>query len=223
MYSAVWSEGEMLILIAIVTKLLLQSLWLFIFLATWHQCNFNWRTHHECFFSTSSLGTWTVKSATGVVKCEAFRLVWTVLSTQGWVRPAIFSPHQLPLLFVFCCFGVFVLFCFHKLCSQRQLMFFFRSPVSFWVCLHPCCQSPGMKLLSAYGGLTAALGCTDIWKYFCRFRNSQFGLFHLTWSSVIANNSMPGTRARVKGIFHFSQENYEAWKNHCLISLPLPF
>lgn len=129
MYSAVWSEGEMLILIAIVTKLLSQSLWLFIFLATWHQCNFNWCTHHECFFSTSSLGTWTVKSATGVVKCKAFRLVWTVLGTQGWVRPAFFSPISCLCCSCFVVLGFLFCFVFTSSAPKGSWCFFQKPSV----------------------------------------------------------------------------------------------
>jgi len=180
------------------------------------------------FFLCQFIGCLNCERAAAVLSAEPsqgpFRLVWTVLGAQEWVRPAFFSP-----ISCLCClgfglvfFGVFLFF-FNKHCSQRQLILFQKPDVCLGMSPSLCCQSTGMKLVPACGGLTAVLGCTDIWKYFSRFRNSQFSLLHLTWNSVIANNSMPGTRSRVKGIFYFSQDNYVGWKNHCLISLPLRF
>lgn len=161
------------------------------------------------------LELWKCNQYCEVQSLPKFRLVWIVPGTQAWVRPAFFFfCDQMPYFFFsFPC----------KPYSQRLLVFYQKPSISLGMSPSLFCQSTGMKLLSTCRGLTAALGCTDIWKYFSGFRNSQFSLLHLTWNAVIANSSMPGTRTRVKGFFRFSQVNYKGWKNHCLISLPLPF
>lgn len=169
-------------------------------------------------FLCQFIGYLNCESATSTVRCmqslPKFRLVWIVSGTQAWMRPPYFFLRSDAPFFLF----------FPESPTLKGCWCFFQKPsISLGMSPSLFCQCTGMKLLSTYRGLTAALGCTDIWKYFSGFRNSQFSLLHLTWNAVIANSSMPGTRTRVKGFFCFSQVNYEGWKNHCLISLLLPF
>lgn len=135
--------------------------------------------------------------------------------TQERVRPAfpLLTPSQ---SVAFVCLGYLFGFAFY----QDKWFVFFQKPDDFsgiWIPVLSEHRYEGCR------GFTAALGCTDTWKYFSRFRNSQFSFLHVTWNCVLANNSVLGTRTREKGILCFSQEKYEEQRNDCLISLSLPF
>lgn len=112
------------------------SLWLFIALIIWLQCNFNWCTHHECVFSVSLLCAQIVE-----VQLALQSLPKEVLGTQG--EACIFFPISCRCCL---CFVVFVFFGFffrRPVCKGAR--FFFRSPVSFWVCLLPCSVRAQMR------------------------------------------------------------------------------
>lgn len=99
-------EGEMPILIAVVTNLHIIISVTFCILIIWLQCNFNWCTHHEWFFSVSLLCAQVVE-----VQLALQSLPKEVLDTQG--EAYIFLPISCLCL----CYIAFVFFGFF--CLQR--------------------------------------------------------------------------------------------------------
>lgn len=100
-------------------------------------------------------------------------------SEWSWALGSGWGLHLFPQSVAFVVCGLLFCFVFTSPAPKGGWCFFQQPSVFLGMSPSLFCQSTGMKLLSACGVLTAALGCTDIWKYFSRFRNSQFSLLHL--------------------------------------------